>query len=160
MWDISWNMCESVDIITFLVVYHKNDCCSKCYHQHGHGEEEKCDQSYPIINLWSGSACLKSLNRNGDERIEKNVTTDVKEKVRESTSVTVKTIRIIVCWGGQEHQCSDLNLLELCRLQQRQRWLWELPPRSSLPLWSLAILWLNYEVQNLHQRKTLLQWAS
>jgi predicted NACHT family NTPase len=58
--------------------------------------ERKRNVINPIINL-SGSVCLKSLNRNGDEWIENNVTTDVKEKVRESTSVTVKTIRIMVC---------------------------------------------------------------
>jgi hypothetical protein len=46
----------------------------------------------PTINLL-GSVCLKSLNRNGDVRIERKVTTDVKANVRESTSVTVKTTK-------------------------------------------------------------------
>ena len=46
----------------------------------------------PAINLL-GRVCLKSLNRNGDERMERNVTTDVKAKVRDSTSETVKTTK-------------------------------------------------------------------
>lgn len=33
----------------------------------------------PAINLL-GRVCLKSLNRNGDERMERNVTTDVKAR--------------------------------------------------------------------------------
>ncbi|KAJ6401997.1 hypothetical protein OIU84_014135 [Salix udensis] len=44
----------------------------------------------PIINL-SGSVCLESLNRNGDERIEKNVTTDVKEKAAAKATVALRT---------------------------------------------------------------------
>jgi len=46
----------------------------------------------PAINLL-GRVCLKSLNRNGDERMERNVTTDVKAKVRDRTSETVKTTK-------------------------------------------------------------------
>uniref|UniRef100_A0A6N2KWT7 Transcription repressor n=1 Tax=Salix viminalis TaxID=40686 RepID=A0A6N2KWT7_SALVM len=44
----------------------------------------------PIINL-SGSVCLESLNRNGDERIEKNVTADVKEKAAAKATVAMRT---------------------------------------------------------------------
>jgi hypothetical protein len=53
---------------------------------------EKNRNVKPIINLL-GSICLKSLNRNGDDRIERKVTTAVKAKVRESTSATVKTTK-------------------------------------------------------------------
>nr|TKS05718.1 hypothetical protein D5086_0000130230 [Populus alba] len=52
--------------------------------------ERKRNVINPIINL-SGSVCLKSLNRNGDERIEKNVTTDVKEKAAAKATVAMRT---------------------------------------------------------------------
>jgi hypothetical protein len=44
----------------------------------------------PSISLL-GRECLKSIIRNGDVRIERNITTDVKAQARESTSVAVKT---------------------------------------------------------------------
>ena len=40
-----------------------------------------------------GSECLKSSNRNGAVRIERNITTEVKAQVSESTSVAVETTK-------------------------------------------------------------------
>lgn len=43
-----------------------------------------------------GRAVRKSSYSKGDERIERNVTTDVKEHARAVTSVTVKTLKATV----------------------------------------------------------------
>lgn len=40
-----------------------------------------------------GSSCLKSRNRNGDDKTERNMTTEAKEDVSDRTSVTVKTTK-------------------------------------------------------------------
>jgi hypothetical protein len=55
-------------------------------------DTEKNKNENPSINLL-GRECLKSASRNGDVRIERNITTDVKANERDNTSVTVKTTK-------------------------------------------------------------------
>ncbi|CAK7351519.1 unnamed protein product [Dovyalis caffra] len=105
MWDISWNVgisgleltrferCRDLprygwntfterDVVEQVIIVAPNDTIIMA--------TERNRNVKLNINLF-GSVCLKSLNRNGDVRIERNVTTEVKANVRESTSVTVKT---------------------------------------------------------------------
>ena len=55
-------------------------------------ETERKRNVKPSMSLL-GSECLKSSNRNGAVRIERNITTEVKAQVSESTSVAVKTTK-------------------------------------------------------------------
>ena len=55
-------------------------------------ETERNRNVKPSISLL-GSECLKSSNRNGAVRIERNIITEVKANTGESASIAVKTTK-------------------------------------------------------------------